>query len=38
VTEHFLSPDVAFRMLDAIRKGMDPYGIVAELELHDDDR
>jgi helicase len=38
VTEHFLSPDVAFRMLDAIRKGIDPYGIVAELELHDDKR
>jgi helicase len=38
VTEHFLSPDLAFRMLDAVRKGLDPYDIVAELELHDDER
>ena len=35
VTTHFLSPGDAFTMLDAIRKGKDPYDIVAEIELQD---
>ncbi|MFC6990170.1 DEAD/DEAH box helicase [Haloplanus sp. GCM10025708] len=38
VTTHFLSPDDAFTMLDCIRKGMDPYDVVAELELKDEQR
>ncbi len=38
VTRHFLSPDDAFRYLDGIRKGLDPYEIVAEQELAEDDR
>jgi helicase len=33
VAEHFLAPDDAFLLLDCIRKGMDPYEIVAEAEL-----
>ncbi|AZH24716.1 DEAD/DEAH box helicase [Haloplanus aerogenes] len=37
VTRHFLSPDDAFAILDCIRKGMDPYDLVAELELREDD-
>ncbi|WP_248897724.1 DEAD/DEAH box helicase [Haloplanus halobius] len=37
VTRHFLSPDDAFAMLDYIRRGMDPYQIVAELELRDEE-
>jgi len=36
VTEHFLQPDEAFVMLDAIRKGTDPYRLVAEIELRDE--
>ena len=36
VTEHFLEPDEAFAMLDAIRKGTDPYELVAEIELRDE--
>ena len=36
VTEHFLEPDEAFAMLDAIRKGVDPYELVAEIELRDE--
>ncbi|QLD85267.1 DEAD/DEAH box helicase [Natronomonas halophila] len=36
VTEHFLEPDEAFAMLDAIRKGKDPYELVAEIELRDE--
>ncbi|QLD90509.1 DEAD/DEAH box helicase [Natronomonas salina] len=36
VTEYFLEPDEAFAMLDAIRKGADPYEIVAEIELRDE--
>jgi helicase len=36
VTEHFLEPDEAFAMLDAIRKGRDPYELVAEIELRDE--
>jgi helicase len=38
VARHFLSPSEAFRMLDAIRKGWDPYRIVAEMELAEEDR
>ncbi len=33
VAEHFLSPDEAFRMLEGIRRGDDPFGIVTEVEL-----
>ncbi len=35
VTEHFLAPDGAFAILDAVRQGTDPAGIVAEMELRD---
>ncbi|WP_280535414.1 DEAD/DEAH box helicase [Halopenitus sp. POP-27] len=38
VTRHFLSPDEAFRILDGVRKGTDPYDLVAELQLREDDR
>lgn len=34
VTEHFLEPGLAFKLLDGIRKGDDPFRIVAEAELH----
>jgi helicase len=37
VCRHFLSPKEAFSMLDCIRQGIDPYDIVAEQELADDD-
>ncbi|WP_129114302.1 DEAD/DEAH box helicase [Halegenticoccus tardaugens] len=37
VTRHFLAPDDAFRILDGIRNGLDPYDIVAEMELAEDD-
>jgi helicase len=37
VCRHFLSPKEAFSLLDCIRGGMDPYDIVAEQELADDD-
>jgi helicase len=36
VTTHFLAPDDAFRILDCIRAGMDPYDVVAEMELADE--
>ncbi|WP_424001571.1 DEAD/DEAH box helicase [Haloarcula salina] len=36
VTRHFLAPDEAFQLLDGIRKGHDPYDIVAEMELRDE--
>ncbi len=36
VTEHFLKPGEAFTMLDGIRKGSDPYRIVADIELADE--
>jgi helicase len=36
VTEHFLEPDEAFAMLDGVRKGLDPYELVAEIELRDE--
>ncbi|MFB6153844.1 MAG: DEAD/DEAH box helicase [Halodesulfurarchaeum sp.] len=35
VTRHFLEPAEAFRILDHVRKGTDPYDIVADLELRD---
>jgi len=38
VTSHFLSPDDAFLLLDGVRKGLDPYDIVATMELRDDER
>jgi len=38
VTRHFLAPGDAFLMLDGIRKGKDPKGIVADMELKDEDR
>jgi helicase len=37
VTRHFLAPDDAFAILDCIRRGMDPYDLVAELELRDEE-
>ena len=36
VTRHFLAPDEAFQLLDGVRKGRDPYDIVAEMELRDE--
>ncbi|MFC7018482.1 MULTISPECIES: DEAD/DEAH box helicase [Haloarcula] len=36
VTRHFLAPDEAFQLLDGIRKGLDPYDIVAGMELRDE--
>jgi len=36
VTRHFLAPDESFQLLDGIRKGRDPYDIVAEMELRDE--
>ncbi|MDQ2054884.1 DEAD/DEAH box helicase [Halobellus sp. H-GB7] len=36
VCRHFLSPKDAFRILDCIRSGTDPYGLVAEMELQDE--
>ncbi len=37
VCRHFLAPDEAFFILDAIRKGTDPYDVVADLELRDEE-
>ncbi len=37
VTEHFLAPAEAFRLLDAVRRGASPYEVVAETELADED-
>ncbi|WP_224270365.1 DEAD/DEAH box helicase [Haloprofundus salinisoli] len=37
ITRHFLAPDDAFRILDGVRNGLDPYAIVAEMELAEDD-
>jgi helicase len=37
VAEHFLAPDDAFRILDGIRRGTEPFDLVAEMELVDDD-
>ncbi|WP_435184819.1 DEAD/DEAH box helicase [Halobellus sp. EA9] len=36
VCRHFLSPSDAFRILDLIRSGTDPYGLVAEMELQEE--
>jgi helicase len=38
VTEHFLAPADAFRILDGVRNGLDPYDIVAEMELAEEGR
>jgi helicase len=37
VTTHFLDPKAAFMILDGVRKGKDPFGIIADLELRDDE-
>ena len=37
VCRHFLSPTEAFLILDQIRKGGDPYDVVAELQLREDE-
>ena len=37
VTSHFLAPDEAFRIVDAIRKDRHPYDVVADVELHDEE-
>ncbi|MFB6114001.1 MAG: DEAD/DEAH box helicase [Halodesulfurarchaeum sp.] len=37
VTTHFLDPKSAFVILDHVRQGTDPYEIVADLELREDD-
>jgi helicase len=36
VTEHFLAPEEAAALLEAVRRGTDPAGIVAEMELRDE--
>jgi helicase len=36
VTEHFLAPEEAAALLEAVRQGTDPAGIVAEMELRDE--
>ena len=38
VTQHFLSPSEAFRILDLLRAGADPYDVVAEMELAAEER
>ncbi|MFW5918091.1 MAG: DEAD/DEAH box helicase, partial [Haloferacaceae archaeon] len=38
VTRHFLSPDRAFLLLDGIRKGNDPFDIVADVEFAETER
>ena len=35
VCRHFLSPSDAFRILDCVRSGTEPYDLVAEMELQD---
>ena len=37
VTTHFLDPKAAFIILDHVRKGSDPFEIVADLELREDE-
>ncbi|WP_306055145.1 DEAD/DEAH box helicase [Natronococcus wangiae] len=37
VTEHFLSPDEAFTLVDGIRKETHPYELIADIELRDDE-
>ncbi|MFB6172627.1 MAG: DEAD/DEAH box helicase [Haloarculaceae archaeon] len=36
VTEHFLAPGEAFTILEGVRRGDDPYDVVAALELADE--
>jgi helicase len=36
VCRHFLAPDEAFVLLDGIRKGRSPDGLVADIELMDE--
>ena len=38
VTAHFLSPGEAFTMLDGIREDADPFDLVADVELREDER
>ena len=38
VTEQFLAPDEAFLLLDCIREGMEPFEIVAEMELSEEEQ
>ncbi|MDY6818509.1 MAG: DEAD/DEAH box helicase [Halobacteriales archaeon] len=38
VTRHFLSPEQAFTILEGIRSGESPYGIVADIELLDQEQ
>ncbi|MFB6120035.1 MAG: DEAD/DEAH box helicase [Halobacteriaceae archaeon] len=38
VTRHFLSPEESFQILDGVRKGRDPFDVVADLELDDERR
>ena len=38
VTTHFLSPDEAFALLEAIRAGDSAYELVAQMETREDDR
>jgi helicase len=38
VTRHFLSPADAFALLDAIRRGEDPYTLVGRMALRDEER
>ncbi len=37
VAHHFLSPAEAFQLLSGIRSGMDPFDIVADVEIEDDE-
>jgi helicase len=37
VTEHFLSPDEAFAILDLVRRGVEPNRLVAEIELREEE-
>lgn len=37
VTRHFLAPTDAFQILDGVRHGRDPFDIVADLELAEDE-
>jgi helicase len=37
VTSHFLAPDEAFRIVDAVRKDRHPYDVVADVELYDEE-
>ena len=37
ICRHFLAPGEAFRILELVRANRDPYGIVADLELRDEE-